>query len=70
MADQIDIAHERTEQLLAERLARRVRYSGESAEQCVDCGEPIPAVRRHSIPGVQTCVACQEMRERHARDRR
>lgn len=70
MADQIDIAHERTEQFLAERLSGRVRYSGQSARRCIDCGEPVPAERRRTVPGVQTCVICQEVRERNARDRR
>jgi phage/conjugal plasmid C-4 type zinc finger TraR family protein len=67
MADQADIAHERVEEMLADRLSRRVRYAGRSARRCVDCGEPIPAVRRRSVPGVQYCVACQEVRERRAR---
>lgn len=70
MADQIDLAHERIEQQLADRLSRRVRYDGKSARRCVECGEPIPAIRRKSVPGVQTCVACQELRERNAREHR
>ncbi|BAU47413.1 conjugal transfer protein TraR [Sulfurifustis variabilis] len=70
MADQIDIAHERIEQQLAESLSQRVRYKGKSARRCADCGEPIPDVRRRSVPGVQTCVICQEVRERAARERR
>jgi len=37
---------------------------GESAEECDDCGEPIPARRRTALPGVRTCVACQSERDK------
>lgn len=67
MADQSDIAHDYSEQILADRLSRRVRYSGHAAERCADCGEPIPVARRQSVPGVETCVICQERRERSQR---
>ena len=36
---------------------------GESAEECDDCGEPIPKRRREAMPGVRTCVACQASRD-------
>ncbi len=36
---------------------------GESAEDCDDCGEPIPKRRREALPGVRTCVACQSERD-------
>ena len=36
---------------------------GESAEECDDCGEPIPKKRREAMPGVRTCVACQSARD-------
>jgi RNA polymerase-binding transcription factor DksA len=36
---------------------------GESADECDDCGEPIPAKRKAAIPGVRTCVACQSERD-------
>jgi phage/conjugal plasmid C-4 type zinc finger TraR family protein len=39
--------------------ARARLPSGESAEECQECGEPIPEARRRAVPGVQTCVACQ-----------
>ena len=35
----------------------------ESAEECDDCGEPIPKRRREALPGVRTCVACQSERD-------
>ena len=48
-------------------LARALLPSGESAEHCDDCGEPIPPRRREAIPGVRTCVACQSERDASVR---
>ncbi|MDK7735835.1 DksA/TraR family C4-type zinc finger protein [Providencia stuartii] len=39
--------------------ARSQLHSGESAEYCVECGEPIPLARRKALPGVQLCITCQ-----------
>ena len=39
--------------------ARALTPQGESAEECDDCGEPIPKKRREALPGVRTCIACQ-----------
>jgi phage/conjugal plasmid C-4 type zinc finger TraR family protein len=45
--------------------AARLRMpDGESAEECDDCGEPIPPKRRQALPGVRTCVACQTERDK------
>ena len=44
--------------------ARALTPKGESAEECDDCGEPIPAKRREALPGVRTCVACQSERDK------
>ena len=45
--------------------AARLRMpAGDSAEECDDCGEPIPAARRKALPGVRTCVACQSERDK------
>ena len=45
--------------------AARLRMpAGPSAEECDDCGEPIPAARRKALPGVRTCVACQSERDK------
>ena len=43
--------------------ARALTPKGESAEECDDCGEPIPKKRRDALPGVRTCVACQSARD-------
>ncbi len=44
--------------------ARALTPQGESAEECDDCGEAIPAKRREALPGVRTCVACQSERDK------
>ncbi|UOO77665.1 DksA/TraR family C4-type zinc finger protein [Neisseria sp. Dent CA1/247] len=41
-------------------LVRQHLPAGESAHECVECGEPIPEARRQALPGVQLCIACQE----------
>ena len=43
--------------------ARALMPHGDSAEECDDCGEPIPKKRRKALPGVRTCVACQSTRD-------
>ena len=43
--------------------ARSLTPQGESAEECDDCGEPIPKRRREALPGVRTCIACQAKRD-------
>jgi len=43
--------------------ARSRLPAGESAEECDECGEPIPQGRREALPGVRTCVACQSSRD-------
>ena len=37
---------------------------GESRKSCRECGEAIPEARRQAVPGVQVCVACQEVLDR------
>ncbi len=45
--------------------AARARLpNGESAMECAKCGEDIPERRRQALPGVQTCVGCQSLRDR------
>ena len=43
--------------------ARSNLPTGESAEYCDECGEPIPEKRREAVPGVRTCIACQSGRD-------
>ena len=43
--------------------ARARMPAGESLLHCEDCGEDIPQRRRTALPGVRTCVACQQERD-------
>ncbi|MCA1772037.1 MAG: DksA/TraR family C4-type zinc finger protein [Halomonas sp.] len=43
----------------AVQRARHQLPSGESLENCEECGDLIPEARRQAIPGVRLCVACQ-----------
>ncbi|MDN6318148.1 MAG: DksA/TraR family C4-type zinc finger protein [Marinobacter sp.] len=52
--DQIDAS---VEDAVAE--ARSRLSTGESAEFCEECDNPIPEARRKAIPGVRLCVNCQ-----------
>ena len=74
MTDVFDRASAREESdraLALQEQARRAGLSGktvaDSAEECQLCDEPIPALRRALLPGVQTCVDCQTELERAAR---
>ena len=66
----MDIADEASEmQAMYNRLALAsiVRPSGESADYCEDCDEPIPLARRKAIKGVKRCVDCQTLYEKKHR---
>ena len=43
--------------------ARAAMLAGEGAEECDDCGEPIPVARRRALPSTRTCVACQSKQD-------
>ena len=64
MADDIDRAAARSEEILAEALQahqRRARQhqAAAVAEDCVDCGDEIPAKRRAAVPETDRCFICQ-----------
>jgi len=45
-------------------LTARARMpSGAGTEDCIECGDLIPAARRQALPGVTTCVPCQSGRD-------
>ncbi|KAB8037396.1 TraR/DksA C4-type zinc finger protein [Janthinobacterium aquaticum] len=48
--------------------SRRAGLAGksvaDSATDCSVCDEPIAEKRRQAVPGVQTCIECQEELER------
>ncbi|SHI86027.1 DksA/TraR family C4-type zinc finger protein [Wenxinia saemankumensis] len=59
--------NEQIEASISDELARmRARRApqGESAEDCAECGEPIPQKRREALPGVKLCVDCASGRDR------
>lgn len=46
-------------------LRARARIpTGEGETHCKDCGEEIPEARRRALPGVRTCVPCQDEADR------
>jgi phage/conjugal plasmid C-4 type zinc finger TraR family protein len=45
---------------------RKSIYTGESAIDCEECGEPIPESRRKAIP-CKYCLACQTALEKSSR---
>lgn len=53
---------------LAERARRLTialaRLRDGTYGHCDECGQPIPSARLHAIPGVATCVPCQQEVER------
>lgn len=65
--DVIDRANEHADYLLQVALANRPNPTEPSAEWCEDCGNQIPEARRLAVPGCETCVPCQEVREHLAR---
>ena len=69
MTDVFDRAQDREAELRSDALAEHARAhpaaTGVSAAFCA-CGEPIPEGRRLAIPGVQTCIECQQDIERRA----
>lgn len=67
MADAADIANdieqERINRILSNRRATNRQVS---AIECEECGDKIPEQRRLALPGVSTCVFCQELSEETA----
>ena len=57
--EQIDASVEDEIQRARSQLAK-----GESAEECDECGAPIPEARRKAIPGVRLCINCQSAHEK------
>lgn len=66
MSDLIDVANDHADYLLQVSITqhqRRTAGQATSAEFCADCAEAIPALRREKVPGCQTCLDCQQIRE-------
>lgn len=70
MADNTDRA---TELEMIEReasLAKITRYTGESAQDCIECGDGISSARQLAVPGCQMCTDCATASELKARHKR
>lgn len=68
MADAIDIAQQRSEEILAQRIAQVTqRPVPISASFCEECDAPIPEARRRALRGVTRCLSCQELSELRTR---
>ena len=48
----------------AVNFARARIPAGDGSAECLECGEDIPEQRRLALPGVRTCIACQQERDR------
>ncbi|MDO8933544.1 MAG: TraR/DksA C4-type zinc finger protein [Rhodocyclaceae bacterium] len=71
MTDLWDRATEREEVFREDALAECERNDPargktylDSARECRVCDDPIPDARRRAVPGVQTCIDCQNDLER------
>lgn len=62
--EQIEIS---TREAVERARANMPQLTGESALECVECGEEIPQNRREALPGVKLCIECQSGRDRHRR---
>ena len=67
--DEADIAQRNQELLERRNLEAQLANMphGESAEECEECGAPIPEKRRQAAPGCTRCIRCQEDFERSRR---
>lgn len=66
MADKADLAQDLIDERLAHALAARQaprRHVVPINDDCVDCGDPIPAARRERMPYALRCVECQSRKE-------
>ncbi|BBT15112.1 conjugal transfer protein TraR [Pseudomonas sp. 1D4] len=66
MPDWVDRAVAREELELARALAAQLasnRPAGPSLDDCIDCGDEIPAARR-ALGGITRCVPCQSTFEK------
>ena len=70
-ADAQVVASRNLDALSYERLSRRAKELANALERvrdgiygiCEECGSTIPLARRRALPGVTTCVQCQERGE-------
>ncbi|MGY8811471.1 MAG: TraR/DksA family transcriptional regulator [Pseudomonadales bacterium] len=66
MADACDLGNDRAQQIIDDALAARRQQASRPVVDhlfCESCGVAIPPKRRELLPGVETCVHCQEILE-------
>ncbi|SMF85796.1 transcriptional regulator, TraR/DksA family [Tistlia consotensis] len=65
MVDEVDHVQE-LQLRRTERAVRAVQsfLEQDGADDCTDCGNPIPAARRQAYPAARRCVVCQGYLER------
>lgn len=61
--DEADRANDYEDARRESLLNSRIRYEGESAVECITCGEKIAPARRLAVLGCVRCVACEEVNE-------
>lgn len=64
MADDVDLLNDMMQDIDVSEITKK--FSLPSEEYCVDCGFEIPQKRR-DLGGVERCVECQELTEKHKR---
>lgn len=42
----------------------RAGLGGEGSDECIECGDEIPAARRKALPSAERCITCQSRLER------
>lgn len=65
-ADVLDLAQAHTEREIQLRIAAILDDAnrGYGRDFCVDCGDPIPEIRRWHVPNAKRCATCQAAEER------
>ncbi|HEY2452298.1 MAG TPA: TraR/DksA family transcriptional regulator [Scandinavium sp.] len=64
MADAMDLAQQREQEDRDRHInTARSRIAAPSRFFCEECDAPIPEARRAAIPGVASCVTCQQIAE-------
>ena len=72
MPDIIDLAQERTQEIINDRIDNiqsEIRRTGVIDGFCEDCDELVPQQRLLAVPWARRCVACQEIYESERRRR-
>lgn len=69
MADIADMTPDYSEMMLAKREASRKALVASADTECSECGDPIGAARKQSLPHTSYCVGCAGVKEVQERGR-